>query len=101
LSRGLDDAGYETLSKTSSFWKNTDQGAATMVVAAYDPALTGTNHPSPYGSFDSHGLAVSDPSAVYLSDCQFAKTAPHAVNMDSADRLYRLSEELVGIKFAL
>ncbi|KAJ5117140.1 short-chain dehydrogenase [Penicillium atrosanguineum] len=85
LSRGLDDIGYETMSKTSSFWKNADQGAATMLVAAYDPALK----------------AVSDPSEVYLSDCQFAKTAPHAVNMDSAERLFHLSEKLVGIKFAL
>ncbi|KAJ5218386.1 Short-chain dehydrogenase [Penicillium cinerascens] len=85
LSRDLDDAGYETISKTSNVWKNADQGAATMLVAAYDPALA----------------AVSDPSAIYLSDCQFAKTAPHAVNADSAERLFRLSEELVGIKFAL
>jgi hypothetical protein len=46
-------------------------------------------------------LDVSDPSAIYLSDCQFAKTAPHAVNMDAAERLFELSEELVGTKFDL
>ncbi|KAJ5387006.1 Short-chain dehydrogenase [Penicillium cosmopolitanum] len=85
LSRGLDDAGHDTMSKTSNFWKSADQGGATMLVAAFDPALT----------------EVSEPSAIYLSDCQFAKTAPHAVNMDAAERLFQLSEELVGSKFDL
>ncbi|KAJ5750655.1 Short-chain dehydrogenase [Penicillium manginii] len=85
LSRGLDDAGHDTMSKTSNVWKSADQGGATMLVAAFDPALTD----------------VSDPSAIYLSDCQFAKTAPHAVNMDAAERLFELSEELVGTKFDL
>lgn len=46
LSRSLDDAGNVTMSKTSNFWKSTDQGAATMLVAAFDPALKGMiNHP--------------------------------------------------------
>ncbi|KAJ5668923.1 Short-chain dehydrogenase [Penicillium macrosclerotiorum] len=85
LSRGLDDAGNETMSKTSNFWKSADQGAATMLVAAFDPALN----------------VVTEPSAVYLSDCQFSKTAPHAVNLESAERLFHLSEDLVGMKFSL
>lgn len=29
------------MSKTSNFWKTGDQGAATMLVAAFDPALKG------------------------------------------------------------
>lgn len=41
LSRGLDDAGHDTMSKTSNVWKSADQGGATMLVAAFDPALTG------------------------------------------------------------
>ncbi|KAJ5896713.1 uncharacterized protein N7473_006112 [Penicillium subrubescens] len=85
LSRGLDDSGNEIMSKTSNFWKSGDQGAATMLVAAFDPSLK----------------SVSDPSAVYLSDCQFAPTAPHAVNLEAAEKLYHLSEELVGMKFPL
>lgn len=44
LSRNLDESGNETMSKTSNFWKTTDQGAATMLVAAFDPNLKGTIH---------------------------------------------------------
>lgn len=52
-------------------------------------------------STSNNEIEVSEPSAIYLSDCQFAKTAPHAVNMDAAERLFQLSEELVGSKFDL
>lgn len=41
------------------------------------------------------------PSDVYLSDCQLAETAPHAQSLDAAERLFRLSEDLVGEKFSL
>jgi NAD(P)-dependent dehydrogenase (short-subunit alcohol dehydrogenase family) len=44
LSRNLDDSGNETMSKTSNFWKTADQGAATMLVAAFDPGLKGMIH---------------------------------------------------------
>ncbi|KAJ5151077.1 Short-chain dehydrogenase [Penicillium canariense] len=81
----LDDAGNEIMSKTSNFWKTTDQGAATMLVAAFDPALK----------------AALDTSEVYLSDCQFAKATPHAVNLEAANKLFHLSEELVGMRFPL
>ncbi|KAL2221520.1 putative short-chain dehydrogenase [Thermoascus aurantiacus ATCC 26904] len=85
LSRHLDERGTETISKTGSFWKSTDQGAAPMLVAAFDPAL---NEPS-------------EPSKTYLHECQLAEAAPHAVNLEAAERLFRLSEELVGRKFDL
>ncbi|KAJ5903590.1 short-chain dehydrogenase [Penicillium tannophilum] len=85
LSRNLDESGNETMSKTSNFWKTADQGAATMLVAAFDPNLK----------------VVSDSSAVYLSDCQFATAVPHAVSLEPAERLFRLSEELVGMQFPL
>jgi hypothetical protein len=39
LSRDLDAEGEAAIRKTSSFWKDHDQGAATSVVAAFDPAL--------------------------------------------------------------
>lgn len=39
LSRDLDEEGYDAISKTSPFWKNHDQGSATILVAAFDPAL--------------------------------------------------------------
>jgi hypothetical protein len=41
LSRDLDPDGEEAIRKTSTFWKNHDQGAATVLVAALDPALNG------------------------------------------------------------
>ncbi|KAJ5933525.1 Short-chain dehydrogenase [Penicillium verhagenii] len=85
LSRSLDENNTETMSKTSKFWKTPDQGAATMLVAALDPGLN----------------VASDPSAVYLSDCQFATAVPHAVSLEVAEKLHRLSEELVGMQFPL
>lgn len=39
LSRDLDAEGEAAIRKTSPFWKNHDQGCATSLVAAFDPAL--------------------------------------------------------------
>jgi hypothetical protein len=39
--RNLDAEGEAAIRKTSPFWKNHDQGAATVIVAAFDPALDG------------------------------------------------------------
>ncbi|KAJ6014957.1 Short-chain dehydrogenase [Penicillium herquei] len=85
LSRSLDDDGNAVISKTNDFWKTADQGAAGMLVAAFDPNLN----------------SVSDPSAVYLNDCQLDELQPHATSLDVAERLFRLSEELVGMQFPL
>ncbi|GAD99594.1 short-chain dehydrogenase, putative [Paecilomyces variotii No. 5] len=85
LSRNLDEEGTEIISKTGTFWKTADQGSATMLVAAFDPALS--ESPEPYD--------------VYLSNCQFAETAPHASGSERAEKLWQLSEELVGRKFDL
>jgi NAD(P)-dependent dehydrogenase (short-subunit alcohol dehydrogenase family) len=41
LARNLDEEGTEILSKTGSYWKSIDEGAAPMMVAALDPALEG------------------------------------------------------------
>jgi hypothetical protein len=41
LSRNLDAEGEAAIKKTSPFWKNHDQGAATVLVAAFDPTLDG------------------------------------------------------------
>jgi hypothetical protein len=38
---------------------------------------------------------------VYLSDCQIAEPFAHAKDPVAADRLWALSEELVGEKFSL
>jgi hypothetical protein len=39
LSRNLDAEGEAAIRKTSPFWKTHDQGAATVLVAALDPAM--------------------------------------------------------------
>ncbi|EPQ53753.1 NAD P-binding protein [Gloeophyllum trabeum ATCC 11539] len=64
-------------------YKNVSQGTATYVVAAFDPALNQHN-------------------GIYLQDCQLApeeETKPYAVDKGAAERLRKLSEELVGQKF--
>ncbi|KAL2005368.1 hypothetical protein VTN00DRAFT_2579 [Thermoascus crustaceus] len=85
LPRYLDEEGTQTISKTGSFWKSTDQGAAPILVAAFDPAL---NDPP-------------SPSRTYLYECQLGEAAPHAVDLEAAEKLFRLSEDLVGRKFDL
>lgn len=42
LSRNLDEEGEAAIRKTSKVWKDLDQGCATTLVAALDPALDGT-----------------------------------------------------------
>jgi len=82
LSRNVDTASLDMLEKSSDFWKTQDQGAATMLVAALDPELNAS-------------------SGYYLSDCQLAEAAAHAVNESTAQHLWALSEGLVGQKFDL
>jgi len=44
-----------------------------------------------------------DPEAgeTYMADCQLAEAAPHATDPVAAERLWKLSEELVGQDFLL
>ncbi|KIW20310.1 hypothetical protein PV08_00885 [Exophiala spinifera] len=82
LSRDLDEEHQNLVSKTGSFWKTLDQGSATTLVAALDPKLS------------------EDTSVIYLSDCQVAEPAAHAKDPIAAERLWKLSEEIVGQVFA-
>ncbi|KAH9866270.1 hypothetical protein J1614_008836 [Plenodomus biglobosus] len=82
LSRDLDPDGEAAIKNTSTFWKNQDQGASTVLVAALDPALNGANS-----------------SSVLLHDCQTADAAPHATDSELAERLWTLSEKLVQQDF--
>lgn len=82
LSRHLDDELRQTISKTGDFWKSLDQGSSTMMVAAFDPTLNKS-------------------SGHYLSDCKIAQPADHANDLKAAEKLWHLSEELVGQKFDL
>ncbi|PCG99424.1 Short-chain dehydrogenase/reductase SDR [Penicillium occitanis (nom. inval.)] len=81
LARNLDEEGTEILSKTGSYWKSIDEGAAPMMVAALDPALDDT----------------LQPKGVYISDCQIAEAAPWATDVEAAKKLYELSAKLAGI----
>ncbi|KAK3317350.1 hypothetical protein B0T19DRAFT_290271 [Cercophora scortea] len=82
LSRDQDEELTAQFYKVSVFWKTADQGCSTTLVAALDPAFN-----------DAKGL--------YLSDCQIAEPSPHASDSVAAERLWKLSEELVGEKFNL
>ncbi|OAL07131.1 NAD(P)-binding protein [Phaeosphaeriaceae sp. SRC1lsM3a] len=70
----------ERLKARGFFFKTPAQGAATQLVAALDPALA--------------------PADSFLSDCQIADWAPKwSTDAAFADRLWTLSEQLVGQKF--
>ncbi|PGH00716.1 hypothetical protein AJ79_08136 [Helicocarpus griseus UAMH5409] len=62
--------------------KTQDQGAATSVVAALDPAL-------------------KDHSGAYMSDCQVVPAAAYAVDQEAAEKLWKLTETFVGQEFKL
>jgi NAD(P)-dependent dehydrogenase (short-subunit alcohol dehydrogenase family) len=94
LGRHMDEADLATLNERSPsskglVFKTVEQGAATTVWAASSPQLSGRG-------------------GVYLEDCQIAAAAvegkstgveSYAVNPAAADRLWLLSEELVGQSF--
>jgi len=61
-------------------WKTIPQGAATTVTAAFDPSL-------------------NDKPGAYLDDSNVATPAPHSSDPANAEKLWNISEELVGQKF--
>ncbi|KDQ11814.1 hypothetical protein BOTBODRAFT_447830 [Botryobasidium botryosum FD-172 SS1] len=63
-------------------WKTLGEGASTYIFAAFDPAIVAQ-------------------SGAYLEDASVNEdgAAPHASDMESAKRLWELSEQLVGEKF--
>jgi NAD(P)-dependent dehydrogenase (short-subunit alcohol dehydrogenase family) len=95
LSRHMEQVDYETLmsrapSGQSLEFKSLEQGAATTVWAATSPDLSGRG-------------------GIYLEDCQIARASKgdggagvesYAVNPGAAEKLWQLSEELVGQSFA-
>ncbi|CAG8979492.1 hypothetical protein HYALB_00011896 [Hymenoscyphus albidus] len=80
LARNLDEEGKDVVKNTSKVWKTGDQGAATGLVAGLYPRLGETEE-------------------VYMSDCQFAKAASFATDVSITERLWEVSEELVGQRF--
>lgn len=59
-------------------WKSHDQGIATTLVAAFDPLLERAG------------------KGVFLNDCQFEDVLPYAKDPELAERLWKLSENLVS-----
>ncbi|KAK3306095.1 uncharacterized protein B0T15DRAFT_218219 [Chaetomium strumarium] len=82
LSRDQDAELSAQFYKVAPYWKTHDEGSSTTLVAALDPAL-------------------NEIKGVYLVDCQITEPFAHANDPVAADRLWKLSEELVGEKFAL
>ncbi|GAD99902.1 hypothetical protein THITE_2118117 [Paecilomyces variotii No. 5] len=66
-------------------FKTPDAGAATTIVAAIDPSLG----------------ALKDNEGIYLQNCQIGSPAAHATGFEASEKLWTLSEELVGEKFTL
>ncbi|KAK6205768.1 hypothetical protein LQW54_008252 [Pestalotiopsis sp. IQ-011] len=84
------DIGPVTKRNTGRDWDWTDpeatrrtltQGAATTLVAALNPE-------------------IPEKSPAYLANCQIREAWQHATGYDKADRLWSLSEEIIGEKFA-
>ncbi|KIW24553.1 uncharacterized protein PV07_10262 [Cladophialophora immunda] len=86
LSRHYDPAALAAIvEKFKSEFKSIDQGTATSLVAGLDDTLGPAN--------------LKDGSGIYLSDGQIAQAPAWAQDPKSAERLWELSEKLVGQKF--
>jgi len=72
-----------TLKRLADSWKTLEQGASTTLVAALDPGLLCTGE------------------KVYMSDCQFADAKAWASDLNMAEKLWAMSEDLVGEKFGV
>lgn len=91
LSRDLDEEGRKVIDNTApgGSWKTHDQGAATTIVAAFDPALA---------ELDVGGEVIG-----YMADCQLADhlVAEHAKDAYNAEMLFHESERMLGTKTGL
>ncbi|PMD43364.1 NAD(P)-binding protein [Hyaloscypha variabilis F] len=80
LVRGMDEAGLKSLNQGNFDWKSIDEGAATLVVAGFDPGL-------------------NDEVGVYLDDCHLKRPSKWASDPVKAEKLWALSEKMVGERF--
>ncbi len=89
LGRHMPESQREALFEDpNTYWKSLDEGAATTMVAAFDPGLS-----------DAGKVEGSKGKGLYLSDCQFVEASKFARDEALAERLWRLSEEIVAEKF--
>ncbi|KAJ4390332.1 hypothetical protein N0V85_007329 [Neurospora sp. IMI 360204] len=82
LGRDQDPDVQDQFKKMGLYWKSQDQGCSTTLVAALDPAL-------------------SELKGLYLVDCQISDPCEHAKDAVAAERLWKLSEDIIGEKFSL
>ncbi|KAJ6263970.1 LOW QUALITY PROTEIN: hypothetical protein Dda_0108 [Drechslerella dactyloides] len=84
MAKKMDMDDFEKRFNVAIHWKTFAQGTATHVVAAFDPAI------------ESHNGA-------FLTDCQIkpipGPEAEWATGKENTERLWKLSEEIVGEKF--
>ncbi|KAL1649125.1 hypothetical protein SLS58_001697 [Diplodia intermedia] len=74
---------FEAFVKSLNPKAGIDEGASTTMVAALDPALN----------------ELKGGNNIYLDDCQIKEAEAYAVDPEKADRLWKLSEELVKQTF--
>lgn len=86
--------------------KNTQGGCATYLVAAFDPTISGKcsrEFPNPYVWSGVRGGGADERleyNGGYLEDCNIVRTLkPWAADPGAAERLWKMSEEMVGEKF--
>jgi hypothetical protein len=106
LGRSQDQELEDTFKKLIQYWGTPDEGSSTTMVAALDPALNCEQSVLTEIVLKSWKIWRTDSCSVdvkglYLKDCQIEDPAPHASDPQLAERLWRLSEELVEQKFEL
>ncbi|KAK6969116.1 hypothetical protein R3P38DRAFT_3505214 [Favolaschia claudopus] len=94
-------------------WKTLQQGAATTLTAAFDtrlngapPSLPASLSLSPILCHQTDSKVVIDPfvhsdkAGAFLSDCNIKDAAAHSTDPATAEKLWAVTEKLVGEKFA-
>jgi NAD(P)-dependent dehydrogenase (short-subunit alcohol dehydrogenase family) len=84
-------AAMEKWKASGIVFKTLEQGASTTLVAACDPKLAPT--------VEGETTAAADKPCVFLADCQIGTPPVWATDPNSAERLWKLGEELVGETF--
>jgi NAD(P)-dependent dehydrogenase (short-subunit alcohol dehydrogenase family) len=87
----LDEQGKRITPAFDNEFKSIPEGAATMVWCATSPQLTGK------GGVYCENSDIADMTETPFTPGVFA----WAVNAESADRLWQVSEQLVGLKFSI
>ncbi|KAF2104818.1 putative retinol dehydrogenase 12 [Rhizodiscina lignyota] len=81
IEMGYYDKDGNPVNSAAITWKSIGEGASTTIVAAFDPR-------------------IADRSGAYLADCKIAEPLnPYAKDPVGAERLWKLSEKLVGQEF--